>query len=154
MFYQFFDVFSDFFGFDHWRVAAIWLAIVVHEKFLKVPCYIVVSDRGPFDLIEIINKVVRRWTSVLSKKNASNGTITTLNFIVRFSKNCSTTFRGSLSLLPPLERSNERKGLGTMGMRVALKCGSTWAEWGGWHAVTWVASLLQRTENELTTFAF
>ena len=67
LFYQFVDVFSDFFGFDHGRVAAIWLAIVVHKKFLKVPCYIVVSDRRPFDLIEIINKVVRRWTSVLSK---------------------------------------------------------------------------------------
>lgn len=75
--YQFFDVFSDFFGFHHWGIATIWLAIVVHKKFLKVPCYIVVSDWRPFDLIEIINKVVRRWTSVLSKRKASNGTVTT-----------------------------------------------------------------------------
>lgn len=92
LFYQFFDVLSDFFGFDHWRVAAIWLAIVVHKKFLKVPCYIVVSDWRPLDLIEIINKVVRRWTSILSKWKASNGTVTTTSLSV--TKNCNLRSQG------------------------------------------------------------
>ena len=129
LFYQFFDVFSDFFRFHYWRIATIWLAIVVHKKFLKVPCYIVVSDWRPFDLIEIINKVVRRWTSVLSK--GKQATVRLLQLHSQVFKELQHTFPGSLSLLPPLERSNERKGLGTMRMRAGLKFSSTWVESDG-----------------------